>query len=110
MSKNNFPFRFKATLAAAAVAALMLFGVAAPAHAAKSVGGIDVAAYCKKNVKSGFPLVGSKAVNTTNTWYGWGCGTRYGVQWVNMNLACAQQHPGSVARHGAGMYSWRCYR
>lgn len=109
MSKNQISRSFKAALAAFAVAAMMLFGVAAPAHAG-SVGGIDVAAYCKKNVKSGFPLISSKAVNTTNTWYGWGCGTRRGVQWVNMNLACAQQHPGSVARHGAGMYSWRCYR
>ncbi len=109
MSKNPLSLRFKTTLATAAVVGMMLFGVAAPAQAAE-VGGIDVAAYCKKNVKSGFPLISSKAVNTTNTWYGWGCGTRWGVQWANMNLACAQQHPGSVARHGAGMYSWRCYR
>lgn len=110
MSKNKaIPLRFRALLTSATVATLVLFGVAAPAQAA-NVGGVNVAQYCKVNIKSGFPFTASKAVNTTNTWYGWGCATRWGVQWVNMNLACAQQHPGSVARHGTGMYSWWCSR
>lgn len=102
------------TLAGAAIAAAATLSVALPAQAAP-IGGVDIAAYCARNVSSG-TLAPSQAVNINDSWDGWRCGTRYGLVEIQMNKACRQQYPTPWwlaqpwASHGAGMYTWQCNR
>lgn len=106
--------RIASTLAVAAIAAAATMSAALPAQAA-SLGGIDVAKFCARNVWSGTGAA-SPATNINDSWDGWRCGTRAGLVEIDMNKACRQQYPtpwGKAlpwASHHDGMYTWQCNR
>ncbi|GAA4035023.1 hypothetical protein GCM10023063_19190 [Arthrobacter methylotrophus] len=106
--------RIASTLAVTALAAAATLFAAVPAQAAP-IGGVNIAAYCARNVWSGTGAP-SQAVNIDDSWDGWRCGTSYGLVQIQMNLACRQQYPTPWYRtqpwasHGNGMYTWQCNR